>query len=101
MKMSGNQIIRTSASAEIDLRRSGTDQITVGIERIQEARLIRAGIRLDSSQCFFVYEKRCFDGAIVSPKTHCAPGLIIRTTVIWKINHVIETDQIAAGSCPL
>ncbi|OIQ74564.1 hypothetical protein GALL_437830 [mine drainage metagenome] len=100
MKMSGNQIIRTFASADIDFRCSSTDQITVGIERIQKARLIRAGIRLDSSQCLFVNEKRCFDGAIVSPKTHGAPGLVIRTTVIWKINHVIETGQIA-GSCPL
>lgn len=57
MKMSGNQIIRTFASADIDLRCSSTYQIAVGIERIQKARLIGAGIRLDSSQRVFVYEK--------------------------------------------
>jgi hypothetical protein len=57
MKMRGNEIIRTSASADIDPRSSSTYQITVGIEHIQKARLIGPGIRLDSFQCVFVYEK--------------------------------------------
>jgi hypothetical protein len=43
-KISGNQIIRTSASANINLGRGGTYQITVGIERVQKARFIGAGI---------------------------------------------------------
>jgi hypothetical protein len=57
MKISGNQIIRTSASADIDPRSGGTYQITVAIERIQKTRLIGARIRLNLSQCVFVYEK--------------------------------------------
>ena len=57
MKMSGNQIVRTSAAADVDLRCGGTYQITVGIERIQKTRLVGVGIRLDSSQCVFGYEK--------------------------------------------
>jgi hypothetical protein len=56
-KISGNQIIRTSASANINLGRGGTYQITVGIERVQKARFIGAGIWLNSPQCVFVYKK--------------------------------------------
>jgi hypothetical protein len=57
LEMSGNQIVRTSASADVDPRRGGAYQITVAIERAQKARLIGAGIRLNSSQGFFAYEK--------------------------------------------
>lgn len=53
----GNQIVGTSAAADIDLRCGGTYQITIAIERTQKARLIGAGIWLNSSQCVFVYEK--------------------------------------------
>jgi len=56
-EIGGNQIIRTSASANIDPGGSGAYQITVGIERIQKARLIGARIRLNSLQGIFVYEK--------------------------------------------
>jgi hypothetical protein len=56
-KICGNQIIRTSASANIELSRGGTYQITVGIERVQKARLIGAGIWLNSPQSIFAYKK--------------------------------------------
>jgi hypothetical protein len=56
-KISGNQIARTSAAANIDLGRSGTDQITIAIECVQEPRLIGAGIGLNSPQRIFLYEK--------------------------------------------
>jgi hypothetical protein len=56
-KISGNQIVRTSAAANIDLGGCGTDQITVAIERVQEPRLIGAGIGLNSPQRIFLYEK--------------------------------------------
>jgi hypothetical protein len=36
----------------------------------------------------------------VSPKSHGMARLIIRTTVIWEINHVIGSDRIAAVSRP-
>ncbi len=96
--MSGNQIVRTSASADVDLRRGGAYQITVAIERTQKARLIGVGVRLNSFQGVFAYEERRFHSAIVPPKSYGAPGLVIRATVIRKINHGIETDQIVAGS---
>lgn len=95
--MSGNQIVRTSASADIDLRCGGAYQITVAIERTQKARFIGAGVRLNSSQGVFAYEECRFHGAVVSPKSHGAPGLVIRPAVIRKINHEIETDQTVAG----
>src|ERR1700694_2042668 len=56
-KICGNQIIRTSASANIELSCGGTYQITVGIERVQKARLIGAGIWLKSPQSIFAYKK--------------------------------------------
>jgi len=55
--MSGNQIVRTPAAANIDPGCGGTYQITVAIERTQKARLIGAGIWLNSFQCIFVYEE--------------------------------------------
>jgi len=56
-KIGGNQIIRTSASANIDSGGSRTYQITIGIKRIQKPRRIGAGIWLNSPQCILVYEK--------------------------------------------
>jgi hypothetical protein len=56
-KFCGNQIIRTSASADIELGCGGTYQITVGTECVQKARLIGAGIWLNSPQSIFVYKK--------------------------------------------
>ena len=56
-EISGNQIVRASASADIDLGCSSTYQITVGVERVQKARFIGAGIRLNASQCILVYKK--------------------------------------------
>src|ERR1700692_4575928 len=53
-EISRNQIIRTSASAKIDLGCGGTYQITVGIESVQKTRFIRAGIGLNSPQLTFV-----------------------------------------------
>ena len=53
-KISGNQIVRPSAAANIDPGRGGTYQITVAIERVQKTRLIGAGIRLNSPQCIFL-----------------------------------------------
>jgi hypothetical protein len=76
-KISGDQIIRSPAAANVNPGSSGTYQITIGIERVQKTRLIRTGIRLDPPQRAFVYEKRCLYRAIVSPKSHGMPRSII------------------------
>jgi hypothetical protein len=56
-KICRNQIVRTSASPNIELGCGGTNQITVRIERVQEAGLVWAGIWLNSLQRIFVYKK--------------------------------------------
>jgi hypothetical protein len=56
-KVGGNQIVGTSASANIDLGCGGTYQITIAIERVQKAQLIGARIWLNSPQCVFAYKK--------------------------------------------
>jgi hypothetical protein len=56
-KIGGDQVVRTSASANVNPGSGGTYQITVGIERVQKTRLVGARIWLNSPQCFFVYEK--------------------------------------------
>jgi hypothetical protein len=76
-KISGDQIVRTSASTNIDPGRGGTYQIAVGIERLQKTRLVEAGIWLNSLQCILVDEKRCFYSAIVSPKSYGTPRGVI------------------------
>lgn len=86
-KICGVQIVRAPATAAVDLGSGGTDQVTIGIKRVQKARFIVAGIWLKSLQRAFVYEKRRLDSAVVSPKSHGTPRAIIRTTVIWKLNH--------------
>jgi hypothetical protein len=100
LEIRGNQIIRTSAPADIDSGGSGTYQITIAIERVQKSRRIRVAIRLDSPQCFFIYEKRGLHGAVVPPKPRGAPVLVVRTTMVRKINHVIDPDRFVAGSHP-
>jgi hypothetical protein len=37
----------------------------------------------------------------MSPKSHGAPGLVVGTTVIWKINHAGDAGHILAGPRPL
>ena len=77
LKISGDQIVRTPASADVDPGSGGAYPITVGIERVQKTRLIRTGIWLNALQRAFVYEKRCLYRAIVSPKSHGMPRPVI------------------------
>jgi len=55
--MRSKQIVGTSASANIELGCGGTNQVTVGIERVQKAGLIGAGIWLNPPQRIFVDKK--------------------------------------------
>jgi hypothetical protein len=56
-KISGDQVVRTSASANVNPGSGGTYQITVGIERVEKTRLVGVRIRLNSLQRVFVYEE--------------------------------------------
>lgn len=76
-KICRDQIVRTPASTDVDLRSRSAYRITVAIERIQEAGLVEPRVRLDSPQRGFVYEERRFQRAIVPPEPHGPPGLVI------------------------
>ena len=47
-KNSGDQVVRTPAAANVNPGSRGAYQVTVGIERVQETRLIEASIWLDA-----------------------------------------------------
>jgi hypothetical protein len=76
-KIGGDQVVRTPASANINLRSRGAYQVTVGIERVQKTRLIAAGIWLNAPQCVFVYEEGRLHRAVVSPKPHSMPRAVV------------------------
>jgi hypothetical protein len=69
-KIIGVQVVRTPASANIDLGSRGAYQVAVGIERVQKTRLIEAGIWLNAPQRGVVYEEGRLHRAIVPPKPH-------------------------------
>jgi hypothetical protein len=56
-KIGGDQIVRTSAAANIDLGGSRAYQIAVCVKGSEKTRLIAVGIRLDAPQGIFVDEK--------------------------------------------
>lgn len=76
-KICGDQVVRASAAADVHLGSGGADQVTVGIECAEEARLIATDIRLNSLQRIFVDEKRCLNSAVVSPKSYGTPRAVI------------------------
>jgi hypothetical protein len=58
---------------------------------------VGAGIWLNSPQCALVYEECRFQRAVVPPKPHGSPGLVIPTAMIWKLDHRVGADQSFAG----
>ena len=95
-KVCGDQIVGAPASTDVNLRSRRAYHITVAIERVQETGLVGAGIRLNSPQCALVYEECRFQRAVVPPEPHGSPGLVIRTAMIWKLNHGFGADQVLA-----
>src|SRR6201995_4601343 len=86
----GDQVVRTPASANINLGGSSAYQVTVGIERVQETGLVGAGIRLNTPQRGLVYEEGCLHRAIISPKPHSMPRSVVGAAIIRKRNHWLE-----------
>ena len=76
-KICGDQIVRSPASTDVNLRSRRAYHITVAIERVQEAGLVEAGIWLNSPQCALLYEECRFQRTVVPPKPHGSPGLVI------------------------
>jgi Protein of unknown function (DUF1194) len=94
-KIGGDQVVGTPASANVDPGSGGTYQVTVGIERAEKTRFIGASIWLNAPQCVFVYKKRRLYRAIVSPKPHGMPRSVVRTAMIWKLNHWLESIRLS------
>jgi hypothetical protein len=95
-KICSDQIVRSPASTDVNLRSRRAYHITVAIERVQEAGLVGAGIRLNSPQSALVYEERGFQRAVVPPEPHGSPGLVIWTAVIWKLDHALPPIGLSA-----
>ena len=76
-KICGDQIVRAPPSTDVNLCSRGAYQIAVAIERIQQTRLVGAGVRLNSSQCALVDEECRFQRTVVPPEPHGSPGLVI------------------------
>jgi hypothetical protein len=88
LKVRRAEIVPAAASANINLRSRSAYLVTVRVKRVQQTRLIQLDAWLDSRKRILAYKKRCLDRTIVAPKPHSAPRRIIRTAVVWKINHV-------------
>ena len=76
-KIAGDQVVGTPAPANVEPGSGGTYQVTVGIESVEKTRFIGTSIWLNAPQCVFVYKKRRFHRAIVSPKPHSMPRSVI------------------------
>ncbi|KRR30319.1 hypothetical protein CQ13_01290 [Bradyrhizobium retamae] len=76
-KICSDQIVRSPASTDVNLRSRRAYRITIAIERFQETGLVEMSIWLNAPQRVLVYKKCRFQRAIVPPKTHGSPRLII------------------------
>src|ERR1700722_374284 len=83
-KISGHQVVGSSAAALINLGCGRIDQFAVRIEGAEQPGLIGPRIGLNSPQRFGIDEKRRLHGAIVSPKPHGAPRCVIKAALIRK-----------------
>jgi len=91
----GDQVVRTPASANINLGGSSAYHVTVGIERVQKTSLVGAGIWLDILQRGLVYEEGRFHRAVISPKSHSVPRTVVGAAVVRKLNHWLEPIQLS------
>jgi len=76
-KICRDQIVRATPSTDVNLCSRGAYQIAVAVERIQQTRLVGAGIRLNSPQCALVDEECSFQRTVVPPEPYGSPGLVI------------------------
>lgn len=73
----GVQVVRTPASANINLGRRGAYQFAVGIEGVQKAGFIEAGIWLNAPQRGDVYEEGRLHRAIMPPEPDSMPRPVV------------------------
>src|SRR5271154_5020019 len=88
LKVRRTEIVPAAASANINPRGRSAYLVTVRVKSVQQTRLIQLDAGLDSRKRILAYEECSLDRIIVAPKLHSAPRRIIRTAVVWKIDHV-------------
>jgi hypothetical protein len=77
LKVSRDEIVRSSASANINLGGGRTYFIAVRIKGAEKTQLIEADIELNLRQRVLIYKKRGFNRAIMPPESHGTPRSII------------------------
>jgi hypothetical protein len=87
LKVRRTEIVPAAASANINFGGCSAYLVSVRIKSVQQTWLIQLDLGLDSRKRVLAYKKSRLDRAIVTPKPHHAPRRIIRTAVVWKINH--------------
>jgi len=83
-KISGNQVVRSSTTALINLGCGRINQFGIRIERAEKSDLIEPQVRFNSLQRIGIDEKRCLHCVIVPPKPHGLPRCIVKAALIWK-----------------
>ena len=91
----GDQVVRTPASANINLGGSSAYQVTVGIERVQKTGLVGASIWLDVPQRGLVYEEGRFHRAVIAPEPHGMPRSVVGAAKVRKFNHWLEPIKLS------
>jgi hypothetical protein len=91
----GDQVVRTPASANINLGGSSAYPVTVGIERVQKTGLVGASIWLDVPQRGLVYEEGRLHRAVMSPKPYGMPRSVVGAAKVRKFNHWLEPIKLS------
>ena len=86
-KVLRTEIVPAPASANINFGGRSAYLVAVDVKGVQQTRLVQLDARLDSRKRILAYKKCRLDRAIMSPKPHDTPRSVIRTAVVWKINH--------------
>jgi hypothetical protein len=88
LKILGTEIIPAPTAANINSGGSSAYLFTVGVKGVEQTGFIQPDVGLDLCKRILAYKERRLDRTVMTPKPHNAPRGIIRTTVVWKINHV-------------
>jgi len=88
LKVRRAEIVPAPASANINSGGRSAYLFPVRVKRVQQTGLVQPGVGLDLRKRILAYEESRLDCAIMPPKPHDAACGIIRTAVVWKINHL-------------
>jgi hypothetical protein len=87
-KVRRTEIVPAAAAANINSGGGSAYLFPVRVKSIEQTGFIQPDVGLDSRKRIVAYEKCRLDRTVMPPKPHNAPRGVIRTAVVWKINHV-------------